>query len=137
MSWSCSILPGPPTSPVGDVMQTPQFQLRRLKKQLALERDNRDELELELAENRKLITEKGQCLARGGSWGLGGVSGAEICFGTCCDSSDPLPKCARAWCVPAGVQPKPLGFFCCPKQRGHLGAGRASAVPRLHHGSLL
>lgn len=75
MSWSRSILPGPPTSPVGDVMQTPQFQLRRLKKQLALERDNRDELELELAENRKLITEKGQCLARGvlgfggGLWG--------------------------------------------------------------------
>lgn len=52
-------------------MQTPQFQLRRLKKQLALERDNRDELELELAENRKLITEKGQCLG-GGSWGAGG-----------------------------------------------------------------
>ncbi|XP_075775767.1 nuclear mitotic apparatus protein 1 isoform X2 [Pelodiscus sinensis] len=47
-----------PGSPMGDIMQTPQFQLRRLKKQLADERENRDELELELAENRKLITEK-------------------------------------------------------------------------------
>uniref|UniRef100_A0A8C8B1N5 Nuclear mitotic apparatus protein 1 n=1 Tax=Otus sunia TaxID=257818 RepID=A0A8C8B1N5_9STRI len=53
-------LPGPPSSPMGDVMRTPQFQLRRLKKQLAAERENRDELEVELAENRKLITEKGQ-----------------------------------------------------------------------------
>ncbi|CAM9603193.1 unnamed protein product [Bubo scandiacus] len=51
-------LPGPPSSPMGDVMRTPQFQLRRLKKQLAAERENRDELEVELAENRKLITEK-------------------------------------------------------------------------------
>ncbi|KAK2517622.1 hypothetical protein Q9233_013057, partial [Columba guinea] len=48
----------PPASPMGDVMQTPQFQLRRLKKQLAAERENRDELEVELAENRKLIAEK-------------------------------------------------------------------------------
>ncbi|NXW90918.1 NUMA1 protein, partial [Alopecoenas beccarii] len=48
----------PPASPMGDVMQTPQFQLRRLKKQLAGERENRDELEVELAENRKLIAEK-------------------------------------------------------------------------------
>ncbi|XP_075268723.1 LOW QUALITY PROTEIN: nuclear mitotic apparatus protein 1 [Opisthocomus hoazin] len=47
-----------PSSPMGDVMQTPQFQLRRLKKQLAAERENRDELEVELAENRKLVTEK-------------------------------------------------------------------------------
>ncbi|NXV86801.1 NUMA1 protein, partial [Calonectris borealis] len=53
-----SMLSGPPSSPMGDVMQTPQFQLRRLKKQLAVERENRDELEVELAENRKLITEK-------------------------------------------------------------------------------
>ncbi|KAM6140011.1 LOW QUALITY PROTEIN: nuclear mitotic apparatus protein 1 [Pterocles gutturalis] len=53
-----NMLSGPPSSPVGDVMQTPQFQLRRLKKQLAAERENRDELEVELAENRKLITEK-------------------------------------------------------------------------------
>ncbi|XP_048807360.1 LOW QUALITY PROTEIN: nuclear mitotic apparatus protein 1 [Lagopus muta] len=53
-----NMLPGAPASPVGDVLQTPQFQLRRLKKQLAIERENRDELEMELAENRKLITEK-------------------------------------------------------------------------------
>ncbi|NXD73787.1 NUMA1 protein, partial [Eolophus roseicapillus] len=53
-----NVLPGTPSSPMGDIMQTPQFQLRRLKKQLAAERENRDELEVELAENRKLITEK-------------------------------------------------------------------------------
>ncbi|KAK2488613.1 hypothetical protein MC885_008003, partial [Smutsia gigantea] len=47
-----------PASPMGDILQTPQFQMRRLKKQLADERNNRDELELELAENRKLLTEK-------------------------------------------------------------------------------
>ncbi|KAM6144692.1 LOW QUALITY PROTEIN: nuclear mitotic apparatus protein 1-like [Phoenicopterus ruber ruber] len=57
-SGANNMLPGPPASPMGDVMQTPQFQLRRLKKQLAAERENRDELEVELAENRKLITEK-------------------------------------------------------------------------------
>ncbi|NXK83701.1 NUMA1 protein, partial [Amazona guildingii] len=51
-------LPGAPSSPMGDIMQTPQFQLRRLKKQLAAERENRDELEVELAENRKLLAEK-------------------------------------------------------------------------------
>ncbi|XP_050187278.1 nuclear mitotic apparatus protein 1 [Myiozetetes cayanensis] len=53
-----SMLPSPPSSPMGDIMQTPQFQLRRLKKQLAFERENRDELEVELAENHKLIMEK-------------------------------------------------------------------------------
>lgn len=47
---------------MGDILQTPQFQMRRLKKQLADERNNRDELELELAENRKLLTEKGRRL---------------------------------------------------------------------------
>ncbi|NXU24499.1 NUMA1 protein, partial [Thalassarche chlororhynchos] len=57
-SGTNNMFPGPPSSPMGDVMQTPQFQLRRLKKQLAVERENRDELEVELAENRKLITEK-------------------------------------------------------------------------------
>ncbi|XP_017528530.3 nuclear mitotic apparatus protein 1 isoform X2 [Manis javanica] len=58
---SCSgnnFLSGSPPSPMGDILQTPQFQMRRLKKQLADERNNRDELELELAENRKLLTEK-------------------------------------------------------------------------------
>ncbi|NWU17266.1 NUMA1 protein, partial [Cephalopterus ornatus] len=53
-----NMLPSPPSSPMGDIMQTPQFQLRRLKKQLAFERENRDGLEMELAENRKLIMEK-------------------------------------------------------------------------------
>ncbi|NXD85327.1 NUMA1 protein, partial [Halcyon senegalensis] len=53
-----SMFSGPPSSPMGDVIQTPQFQLRRLKKQLAVERENREELEVELAESRKLITEK-------------------------------------------------------------------------------
>ncbi|XP_010574981.1 PREDICTED: nuclear mitotic apparatus protein 1 isoform X2 [Haliaeetus leucocephalus] len=57
-SGTNNTLSGSPSSPMGDVMQTPQFQLRRLKKQLAVERENRDELEVELAENRKLITEK-------------------------------------------------------------------------------
>ncbi|XP_014645754.1 PREDICTED: nuclear mitotic apparatus protein 1 isoform X4 [Ceratotherium simum simum] len=53
-----NFLSGSPVSPMGDILQTPQFQMRRLKKQLADERNNRDELELELAENRKLLTEK-------------------------------------------------------------------------------
>nr|XP_033804927.1 nuclear mitotic apparatus protein 1 isoform X2 [Geotrypetes seraphini] len=47
-----------PSSPISDVLQTPQFQLRRLKKQLSEERSLRDELELELAENRKHVAEK-------------------------------------------------------------------------------
>ncbi|XP_061485173.1 nuclear mitotic apparatus protein 1 isoform X3 [Rhineura floridana] len=52
------LLPGSSTSPMGDIMQTPQFQMRKLKKLLEAERENRDELEHELAENRKLIDEK-------------------------------------------------------------------------------
>ncbi|NXY58562.1 NUMA1 protein, partial [Callaeas wilsoni] len=51
-------LPSTPSSPMGDIMQTPQFQLRRLKEQLAFERENREELEVEVAENHKLIMEK-------------------------------------------------------------------------------
>lgn len=77
-----STLSGSPSSPMGDVMQTPQFQLRRLKKQLAVERENRDELEVELAENRKLITEKGQSLVGcPGAWG--GLSRAGTSPGFC------------------------------------------------------
>ncbi|NWX35931.1 NUMA1 protein, partial [Notiomystis cincta] len=53
----CSLL-STPSSPMGDIMQTPQFQLRRLKEQLAFERENREELELEVAENHKLVMEK-------------------------------------------------------------------------------
>ncbi|KAM7065619.1 nuclear mitotic apparatus protein 1 isoform 5-T6 [Acridotheres tristis] len=51
-------LPSTPSSPMGDIMQTPQFQLRRLKEQLAFERENREELEVEVAENNKLVMEK-------------------------------------------------------------------------------
>lgn len=58
---------------MGDILQTPQFQMRRLKKQLADERNNRDELELELAENRKLLTERGRCLAHGSCVCVGGI----------------------------------------------------------------
>ncbi|NWH91298.1 NUMA1 protein, partial [Aegithalos caudatus] len=53
----CS-LPSAPSSPMGDIMQTPQFQLRRLKEQLAFERENREELEVEVAESQKLVMEK-------------------------------------------------------------------------------
>lgn len=53
-----NFLSGSPSSPVGSILQTPQFQMRRLKKQLADERSTRDELELELTESRKLLTEK-------------------------------------------------------------------------------
>lgn len=53
-----NFLSSSPASPMGDILQTPQFQMRRLKKQLADERNNRDELELELAESRKLLTER-------------------------------------------------------------------------------
>nr|XP_048285591.1 nuclear mitotic apparatus protein 1 isoform X2 [Myodes glareolus] len=53
-----NFLSGSPSSPMGDILQTPQFQMRRLKKQLADERKNRDELELELSESLKLLTEK-------------------------------------------------------------------------------
>ncbi|NWT98169.1 NUMA1 protein, partial [Urocynchramus pylzowi] len=53
----CS-LPSTPSSPMGDIMQTPQFQLRRLKEQLAFERKKMEELEVEVAENYKLIMEK-------------------------------------------------------------------------------
>ncbi|NXW69118.1 NUMA1 protein, partial [Hirundo rustica] len=51
-------LPSAPSSPMGDIMQTPQFQLRRLKEQLAFERENREELEVEVAESQKLVMEK-------------------------------------------------------------------------------
>uniref|UniRef100_A0A8B9RZD0 Nuclear mitotic apparatus protein 1 N-terminal hook domain-containing protein n=1 Tax=Accipiter nisus TaxID=211598 RepID=A0A8B9RZD0_9AVES len=85
-----STLSGSPSSPMGDVMQTPQFQLRRLKKQLAVERENRDELEVELAENRKLITEKGQLLVGcSGAWG--GLSRAGTSPGFCAHAQSILP----------------------------------------------
>ncbi|NXM54768.1 NUMA1 protein, partial [Illadopsis cleaveri] len=57
-SFPSTSLPSTPSSPMGDIMQTPQFQLRRLKEQLAFERENREELEVEVAESQKLIMEK-------------------------------------------------------------------------------
>ncbi|XP_068879740.1 nuclear mitotic apparatus protein 1 isoform X2 [Aphelocoma coerulescens] len=57
-SFPSTNLPSTPSSPMGDIMQTPQFQLRRLKEQLVFERENREELEVEMAENHKLIMEK-------------------------------------------------------------------------------
>ncbi|NP_001081559.1 nuclear mitotic apparatus protein 1 S homeolog [Xenopus laevis] len=47
-----------PSSPMIEVLHTPQFQMRRLKKQLSEVRECRDELEVELAENRKHLAEK-------------------------------------------------------------------------------
>ncbi|XP_077782978.1 nuclear mitotic apparatus protein 1 isoform X9 [Podarcis muralis] len=52
------LLPGSSASPMGDIMHSPQFQIRKLKKLLEDERENRDELEHELAESRKLVDEK-------------------------------------------------------------------------------
>ncbi|XP_051782484.1 nuclear mitotic apparatus protein 1 isoform X2 [Erpetoichthys calabaricus] len=46
------------SSPIQDVLKTPQFQVRKLQTQLAFERNMRDELELELAASSKIITEK-------------------------------------------------------------------------------
>ncbi|NXD28666.1 NUMA1 protein, partial [Spelaeornis formosus] len=57
-SFPSTNLPSTPSSPMGDIMQTPQFQLRRLKGQLAFERKNQEELEVEVAEKHKLIMEK-------------------------------------------------------------------------------
>ncbi|KAL6031839.1 hypothetical protein STEG23_030815 [Scotinomys teguina] len=51
-----NFLSGSPSSPMGDILQTPQFQMRWLKKQLADKRNNKDELEL--SESLKLLTEK-------------------------------------------------------------------------------
>lgn len=61
---------------MGDILQTPQFQMRRLKKQLADERNNRDELELELSESLKRLTEKGRKLTEcvgADRWGALGI----------------------------------------------------------------
>ncbi|XP_064266855.1 nuclear mitotic apparatus protein 1 isoform X3 [Passer domesticus] len=57
-SFPSTNLPSTPSSPMGDIMQTPQFQLRRLKEQLAFERKKQEELEVEVAENHKLVMEK-------------------------------------------------------------------------------
>ncbi|XP_029457888.1 nuclear mitotic apparatus protein 1 isoform X2 [Rhinatrema bivittatum] len=48
-----------PASPSSNVLHTPQFQMRRVRRSSAVwRRALRDELELELAENRKQVTEK-------------------------------------------------------------------------------
>ncbi|NWR25176.1 NUMA1 protein, partial [Emberiza fucata] len=59
----CS-LPSTPSSPMTDIMQTPQFQLRRLKVQLAFERKKQEELEVEVVETHKLIMEKDAQITR-------------------------------------------------------------------------
>ncbi|XP_066555751.1 nuclear mitotic apparatus protein 1 isoform X2 [Amia ocellicauda] len=46
------------SSPIQDVLKTPQFQMRKLRKQLYQERNMRDELEVELANSCKIITER-------------------------------------------------------------------------------
>ncbi|XP_035242418.1 nuclear mitotic apparatus protein 1 isoform X13 [Anguilla anguilla] len=45
-------------SPIQEVLNTPQFQLRKVRKQLAEERDMRDELERELANTSQLVAER-------------------------------------------------------------------------------
>ncbi|XP_030813467.1 nuclear mitotic apparatus protein 1 isoform X3 [Camarhynchus parvulus] len=57
-------LPSTQSSPMGDIMQTPQFQLRRLKVQLAFERKKQEELEVEVVENHKLVMEKDAQITR-------------------------------------------------------------------------
>ncbi|XP_073404559.1 nuclear mitotic apparatus protein 1 isoform X2 [Dendrobates tinctorius] len=47
-----------PSSPMSEVLHMPQFQIRRLRKQLIEGRDLRDELELELSETKKRMAEK-------------------------------------------------------------------------------
>ncbi|KAJ8280421.1 hypothetical protein GJAV_G00054360 [Gymnothorax javanicus] len=45
-------------SPIKEILNTPQFQLKKVRKQLAEERDARDELERDLANASQLITER-------------------------------------------------------------------------------
>ncbi|KAJ8256468.1 hypothetical protein COCON_G00186200 [Conger conger] len=45
-------------SPIQEVINTPQFQLRKVRRQLAEERDMRDELERDLANTSELLSEK-------------------------------------------------------------------------------
>lgn len=47
------------SSPIQDIMSTPHFQLKKLRKELAEEGDIRDELEKELANHISIISEKG------------------------------------------------------------------------------
>ncbi|KAL9866043.1 LOW QUALITY PROTEIN: nuclear mitotic apparatus protein 1 [Geothlypis trichas] len=63
-SFPSTNLPSAPSSPMGDIMQTPQFQLRRLKVQLAFERKKQEELEVEVVETHKLVMEKDAQITR-------------------------------------------------------------------------
>ncbi|XP_051718657.1 nuclear mitotic apparatus protein 1-like isoform X2 [Ctenopharyngodon idella] len=54
----CTVASSSYSSPVQDVMSTPHFQLKRLRKELAHEGDVRDELEKELADQINIISEK-------------------------------------------------------------------------------
>ncbi|XP_016318025.1 nuclear mitotic apparatus protein 1 [Sinocyclocheilus anshuiensis] len=54
----CTVASSSDCSPVQDVMSTPHFQLKRLRKELAREGDVRDELEKELANQISIISEK-------------------------------------------------------------------------------
>uniref|UniRef100_A0A673GX59 Nuclear mitotic apparatus protein 1-like n=1 Tax=Sinocyclocheilus rhinocerous TaxID=307959 RepID=A0A673GX59_9TELE len=54
----CTVASSSDCSPVQDVMSTPHFQLKRLRKELAHEGDVRDELEKELANQISIISEK-------------------------------------------------------------------------------
>lgn len=48
------------SSPIQELMSTPQVQVKRLRKELAREGDVRDELERELAERITLLSEQGK-----------------------------------------------------------------------------
>ncbi|KAK7156051.1 hypothetical protein R3I94_006199 [Phoxinus phoxinus] len=54
----CTVASSSDSSPVPDVMSTPHFQLKRLRKELAHEGDVRDELEKELTDQINVISEK-------------------------------------------------------------------------------
>uniref|UniRef100_A0A9J7XKR9 Nuclear mitotic apparatus protein 1 n=1 Tax=Cyprinus carpio carpio TaxID=630221 RepID=A0A9J7XKR9_CYPCA len=54
----CTVASSSDGSPMQDVMSTPHFQLKRLRKELAHEGDVRDELEKELADQISIISEK-------------------------------------------------------------------------------
>nr|XP_055053464.1 nuclear mitotic apparatus protein 1 isoform X1 [Misgurnus anguillicaudatus] len=54
----CTVASNLDGSPIQDIMSTPHFQLKKLRKELAEEGDIRDELEKELASQRNIILEK-------------------------------------------------------------------------------
>nr|XP_009290241.1 nuclear mitotic apparatus protein 1 isoform X1 [Danio rerio]XP_009290242.1 nuclear mitotic apparatus protein 1 isoform X1 [Danio rerio] len=54
----CTVASSSDSSPMQDLMSTPHFQLKKLRKELAHEGDVRDELEKELADHISIISEK-------------------------------------------------------------------------------